>query len=164
MHSSYPLALLLTHTALLLAVAITDLARRRVYQLWTVTALVLALVSLWFAPYPWLNVFTGLLFFSSHTYAWYRGQQRLEIAPDYTPLGGGDVWVGTYLGLLFGLAVAPPLILAVLLLLGALAAGLLRWRGTAPAAGIWALGALLWLALAEILGVDPFGGGLTFTF
>jgi hypothetical protein len=71
--------------------------------------------------------------------------------------------VGTYLALLFGLAVAPPLILALLLLLGALAAGLLHWRGSAPAAGIWALGALLWLALAELLGVDPFGGWFMFT-
>ena len=163
MHGDYPLALLLTHTALLVAVAITDLTRRRVYQLWTVTALVLALASLWFAPYPWLNVFTGLLFFGSHYYAWYREQKRLEVAPETTALGGGDVWVGTYLALLFGLAVAPPLILALLLLLGALAAGLLRWRGSAPAAGIWALGALLWLVLAELLGIDPFGGGFTFT-
>ena len=157
LHSSLPWPLLLAHTGLLLAVVITDFTRRRVYQLWTLTALVLALASLWFAPYPGLNGIVGLVLFGAHDYTGYQGQRR----PDVTTLGGGDVWVATYLGLLFGLALAPPVLLALLLLCAGLLAGWLKWRGSAPAAGLWALGALLWLVLAELLlGTDPFGGAL----
>lgn len=154
MNSSLPFSLLLAHAALLFVVVVTDFTRRKVYQAWTLTALLLGVASLWFAPYPWLNAVVGAAIFGLSCWRWYQEQQRPDIS---VPLGGGDVWVATYLGLLFGFALLPPLLFAIVLLLAGLVWGWLHWRGSVPAAGLWALGALVWLLVAGILGLDPFG-------
>ena len=138
-----PPVLLGIHAVLLAVVAVTDLTRRTVYRAWTVCALLAGLVTAVLAPLPWLNLTLGLALFALGYWKWrqhHQGQGDL--------FGGGDVWMLTYLGLTFGPALLGPLALSSLLFFLALAVRLLRWKGTVPAAALWALGALLWLVVS----------------
>ena len=138
-----PPVLLGIHAVLLVAVAITDLTRRTVYRAWTAGALLAGLITAVLAPFPWLNLTLGAALFGLGYWKWQQHNQRKGAL-----FGGGDVWMLAYLGLTFGPALLGPLALSSLLFFLALAARLLRWKGTVPAAGLWALGALLWLVVS----------------
>ncbi len=138
-----PPVLLGIHAVLLVIVAITDLSRRTVHRAWTACALLAGLVTALLAPFPWQNLTLGAALFGLGYWKWQRHHQgKGEL------FGGGDVWMLTYLGLTFGPALLGPLALSSLLFFLGLALRVLRWKGTVPAAGLWALGALLWLGLS----------------
>ncbi len=141
------------HLALNLAVAYTDLRYRRVYLVWSLGALLVGLGTALVAPAPELHLGLGAILFGLGYYRWQRGQHG------GTAFGGGDVFMFTYLGLTFGLTLLGPLVATFGVTTLALVSGRLKWTQSAPAAGLWALGALAWLLLALLLGVNPFTGG-----
>lgn len=126
------------HVLLLLAVAYTDLAHRRVYRWWTFPALAVGVIAACGATYPWLHGAMGAAMFGYGFWGWRRGLW-----------GGGDVWLLTYLGLILGVGVAPALLVALALVGVLLLAKRLQWGQTIPLAAFLAAGALavlLWPA------------------
>ncbi len=128
------------HCLLLLVVVYTDLTRHRVYLLWTVPALLVALVTALSAPWPPVYLFTGALGFTWGLYGLHKGHWA-----------GGDVWMLLYLGLTFGPGMLPILCLSSLCLLAGLALKRLTWGQTIPLAAAWGGAALLWLWFLGLL-------------
>jgi len=119
---------------LLATAALTDLARRRIYRAWSATALgsglALALVA-----GRWSHVVIALALFGATYLLWSRGG-----------LGGGDVWLAVYLGLVLGMDALVALLLgaclASVVAVVLVAAKKLTWKDPVPLGLFWCLGGL----------------------
>jgi len=124
---------------LLTTVAFTDLARRRIYRLWSALALTSGLAFVLLTG-RWSHLLFALLLFASTLALWHTGG-----------IGGGDVWLATYLGLVLGsdallaLLIGSTIGLAVALAL--LAANKLTLKDPLPLGLFWALGGLIVLVM-----------------
>ena len=78
-------------------VAYTDFRYRRVPQAWTRVALPVGLVTALTAGKPLTHLAVGLAMFLYGLATWQRARETGQV------FGGGDVWVLTYVGLVFGL-------------------------------------------------------------
>ncbi len=145
--------LLMGHIGLYATVAYTDLRYRQVYAVWKYAALAAGLVAALVAPIPWLNLGLGMCLFTLGYLRWQRGMQG------GTVFGGGDVFMFAYAGLTFGILLLGPLACACGCTLLALALGWLKWDRPAPLAGLWAIGALIWIVVGGLLcQIDPLTG------
>jgi len=84
---------------LLVLVVYTDFRYRRVPQVWTAAALLVGLVTALRSPAPVAHLAVGLAVFLYGLATWQRARESGQV------FGGGDVWVLTYLGLVFGIEV-----------------------------------------------------------
>ena len=138
--------LVLVNVALLGVAGAIDLVHRYIFFGWSVTALSAGLLTVLWLGDP-LRLATGVGLFGL-TFALWRSTDQL---------GGGDVWLAAYLGLLLGLLDGPAALL-VGSAIGAVVGGALialrklGWRDPIPAGFFWA-----WAGLALL----PFPGVVT---
>ncbi|MHC4521277.1 MAG: prepilin peptidase [Planctomycetota bacterium] len=120
---------------LLATAAVTDLARRRIYCLWSAIALVSGLVLVGLTG-QWQHLIAALSLFGLTYVLWSGGG-----------IGGGDVWLAIYLGLALGLDAFLAILLGSVIGLAVSALliirGTLTWRDTVPLGLYWALGGLV---------------------
>lgn len=119
--------------------ALTDLARRRIYRLWSAVALASGLALALLAG-RWSHLLVALILFLAAYFLWSRGG-----------IGGGDVWLATYLGLVLGLDALPALLLGSCLgsvtAVALIAAKKLTWKDPVPLGLFWAVGGLVVLVM-----------------
>jgi Flp pilus assembly protein protease CpaA len=124
---------------LLSTAAATDLAQRRIYRPWSAIALTsgLALVLL---TDQLSHLPMALLLFVATWALWHNGG-----------IGGGDVWLATYLGLALGfealLALLVGSLVGAVIAVALMAARRLSWRDPMPIGFFWALGGLVTLGI-----------------
>ena len=120
---------------LLSTAAITDLARRRIYRAWSATALLSGL-ALALVVGRWLHLVVALLLFAATYMLWSRGG-----------LGGGDVWLASYLGLVLGIDALAALFVGSCLgsvaAVALVATRRLTWKDPVPLGLFWAAGGLV---------------------
>jgi len=123
---------------LLALVAYTDFRCRRVPQAWTLVALPVGIATALTAAQPLTHLAVGLIVFLYGRATWQRARETGQV------FGGGDVWVLTYIGLVFGLD-------ALLVVLGGYALAVLStWlrrqplrQAVVPLAGFLAVAAVV---------------------
>jgi Flp pilus assembly protein protease CpaA len=118
--------------------ALTDLVRRRIYRLWSALALSTGLALVLLAG-QWSHLLFALLLFASTYVLWHTGG-----------IGGGDVWLATYLGLALGsdapLAMLVGSIVGAVVAIALMTTKKLTLKDPLPLGLFWALGGLLVLA------------------
>ena len=120
---------------LLATAAVTDLARRRIYCLWSAVALVSGLALVWLTG-QWQHLIIALSLFGLTYVLWSSGG-----------IGGGDVWLAVYLGLALGFDAFLAMLLGSVIGLAVSAVLIIRrtltWKDAVPLGLYWALGGLL---------------------
>jgi Flp pilus assembly protein protease CpaA len=122
---------------LLTTAAFTDLTRRRIYRTWSAVALVSGLV-LALLNGRWQHVLIAMSLFGLTYVLWSTGG-----------IGGGDVWLASYLGLALGvdafLAMLVGSVVGLAICVVLIMARKLAWQDVVPLGLFWALGGLMML-------------------
>jgi Flp pilus assembly protein protease CpaA len=120
---------------LLSTAALTDLVHKRIYRRWSAVALASGLVLALLAG-QWSHLLVALALFVATYFLWVR-----------CGVGGGDVWLATYLGLVLGgnalLALLLGSLLGAVVATALVAAGRLKWKDPVPLGLFWALGGVV---------------------
>ena len=120
---------------LLSTAAVTDLAQRRIYRPWSMIALTSGLALVLLAD-QLSHLPMALLLFAAAWALWHN-----------SGIGGGDVWLATYLGLALGidalLALLTGSTLGLVVALALMAAQKLTLKDPLPLGLFWALGGLI---------------------
>lgn len=132
-----PLWLIVTNGVWLAVAAYTDLTRQRVYRWWSLGALVLGLVTALTSPDRTLHLILGLIFLALSSYWWVRAERQGRV------FGGGDVWMLTYLGFVWGPELAIVLLVGGAIILIHTPHRQLREQPCVPLAGYLALAAVV---------------------
>ncbi len=119
---------------LLTTAALTDLARRRIYRQWSLAALTSGL-ALALVTGQQFNLVVAVGLFALAYALWSQGG-----------IGGGDVWLATFMGLALGLEALTAMLLGSILgsvvSLSLVAAKRLKWSDPVPLGLYWAIGGL----------------------
>jgi Flp pilus assembly protein protease CpaA len=120
---------------LLSTAALTDLVHRRIYRRWSAVALASGLVLALLAG-QWSHLLVALALFAATYFLWARGG-----------LGGGDVWLAAYLGLVLGvnalLALLAGSMIGSVVSLALIATRRLTRKDPVPLGLFWAVGGLV---------------------
>jgi leader peptidase (prepilin peptidase)/N-methyltransferase len=117
---------------LLSTAALTDLVHRRIYRRWSVAALASGLVLALLGG-QWSHLVVAVGLFLATYFLWAKGG-----------LGGGDVWLASYLGLVLGvnalLALLVGSAVGSVVSLVLIATRRLTWKDPMPLGLFWAVG------------------------
>jgi Flp pilus assembly protein protease CpaA len=117
--------------------ALTDLIHRRIYRRWSAVALASGLVLALLGG-QWSHLVVALALFLATYLLWARGG-----------VGGGDVWLATYLGLVLGgdalVALLAGSAVGSVVSLVLIAIKRLTWKDPVPLGLFWAVGGLVML-------------------
>jgi Flp pilus assembly protein protease CpaA len=124
-------------TGLLTTAALTDLTRRRIYRAWSAAALVSGVI-LALLDGRWQHVLIAMSLFGLTYELWSAGG-----------IGGGDVWLASYLGLALGvdafLAMLIGSVVGLAICVVLIMVRKLAWQDVVPLGLFWALGGLMML-------------------